>query len=351
MAVPPFLPPFLGLLWPASSASSAPSPLRAARCARFAWGVLAWDVAVVAWGAYVRATGSGAGCGSHWPLCNGEFVPRTGRTETLIELSHRVSSGLALVLTLSLLVSVWRAFPPRHAARRGAAAAMAFMVTEALLGAALVLFELVAHDTSMKRALSVGLHLINTFFLLASTALTASWASGTAPPRLRGQAPVVWALGACFLGMLLVGGSGAVTALGDTLFPPSSLSAGLAQDFAQPGSHVHVFLRLRVLHPVFAAATAVAVVVASGVVRVLRPSAAVRSYSRLTTVLVIVQVAIGLSNVWMLAPVWMQLVHLAFADAVWVSLVLTAGAALAVPQGTKRVEGAGTASDGRPAFT
>ncbi len=43
---------------------------------RYAWGVLLWNVLVALWGAYVRATGSGAGCGSHWPTCNGEILPR-----------------------------------------------------------------------------------------------------------------------------------------------------------------------------------------------------------------------------------------------------------------------------------
>jgi heme A synthase len=247
----------------------------------------------------------------------------------LIELSHRLSSGMALVLTFTLLAWVWLAFPRDHVARKGAAAAGAFMVTEALLGAALVLFELVAHDASMKRALSVGLHLVNTFFLLASTALTASWVSGNPEPRLRarGQGPILWALGTCFVALLFVGASGAVTALGDTLFPPSSLSAGLAEDFSR--AHVHLFVRLRVLHPMLAGATALAIVVAATLLRVLRPTSSVRALSRAAVLLVVVQVAAGLSSVWLLAPVWLQLVHLVLADCVWIVLVLLAGTALA----------------------
>jgi heme A synthase len=303
----------------------------AARCAAFAWGILAYDVAVAAWGAYVRATGSGAGCGSHWPLCNGEIVPHTGRVETLVELSHRLSSGIALVLTFVLLARIWRAFPAHHIARKGALAATGFMAAEALLGAALVLFELVAHDASMKRALSVSLHLVNTFLLLASTALTATWASGTAPPRLRRQGPVSWVLGACFAALLLVGASGAVTALGDTLFPPSSLSTGLAEDFsAAARAHLHLFVRLRVLHPALAAGAAMLVVLSAGFVRTARPVPSVRLFSRLLASLVVAQVGVGLASVWLLAPVWIQLVHLVLADGVWVALVLTSAAALEV---------------------
>ena len=65
------------------------------RLARYAWGVLGINLLVILWGAYVRATGSGAGCGSHWPLCNGEVVPRSAGLATLIEFTHRATSGVA----------------------------------------------------------------------------------------------------------------------------------------------------------------------------------------------------------------------------------------------------------------
>jgi heme A synthase len=297
------------------------------RFARFAWSLLAYDVAVVGWGAYVRATGSGAGCGAHWPLCNGEVVPRSPRLETLVELSHRLTSGLAMVLTLVLLVWAFRAYPRGDVVRRGAVVTSALMMGEALIGAGLVLFQLVAHDESMKRALAVCLHLCNTFLLLGATALTAWWASGGARVRLRGQRVVAWVLGVPLAAMFLVGISGTVTALGDTLFPPTSLAAGFAQDFT-PG--MHVFVRLRGIHPILAATTGGAIVLASGLVRALRPSRAVRVFSRTAAVLVLAQVAAGLLDVLLLAPVWLQLVHLMLADCVWIALVLTTASALGV---------------------
>src|ERR1700722_9946712 len=153
----------------------------------FAWASLGTEILVVAWGAYVRATGSGAGCGRHWPTCNGEILPRAPRIETLIEMSHRLSSGGALIGTLVLFVWAVRVYPRGHRVRRGAGVTTLLMVAEALIGAALVLFELVAHDASMKRALSISLHLINTFLLLASTATTAWWASGGGAVSLRNQ--------------------------------------------------------------------------------------------------------------------------------------------------------------------
>jgi heme A synthase len=291
------------------------------RFARFAWGLLAYDVAVAAWGTYVRATGSGAGCGRHWPLCNGEFVPHAPRVETLVELSHRVSSGGALVLTAVLLVWSWRAYPRGHLVRRGAATTMAFMVAEAAIGAGLVLFALVAHDASAMRALSVSLHLVNTFLLLASTALTAWWASRSASVHVRGQGVAVWTTGVPLAAMLLVGISGVVTALGDTLFPSASIGSGLAQDFAPSA---HLLVRLRALHPLLAGGTAALIVVAAGVARARWPLRSVRILSRIATTLVLAQVGAGLLDMALLAPVWLQIVHLVLAHALWIALVLTA---------------------------
>jgi heme A synthase len=296
------------------------------RLSRFAWGLLGYEILVVAWGDYVRATGSGAGCGRHWPMCNGEILPRAPRMETWIELSHRASSGVALAGTLGLLVWATRAYPRGHRVRRGAYVTAFLMVAEAIIGAGLVLFELVAHDASMKRALSVSLHLVNTFLLLAATALTAWWASGGAAVRLRGQRAVAWPLGLVLAAMIVVGASGAVTALGDTLFPAPSLAAGFAQDF-EVGAHL--FIRLRAIHPMLAAATAAAAVFATGFVRALRPGRAVQITSRLAGGLAVTQVAAGLLDVLTRAPVWMQLVHLSLADFLWVALVLTGAAALA----------------------
>jgi heme A synthase len=301
------------------------------RFARFAWALLGVDVAVVAWGAYVRATGSGAGCGAHWPLCNGEVIPRAPRIETLVELSHRLSSGLAMVLTVVLLVWAFRAYPRRHVVRTAAVVTTCLMMGEALIGAGLVLLQLVARDESLRRAMSVSLHMCNTFLLLGATALTAWWASGGARVRFRGQRAVLWALGIPLAAMFLVGVSGTVTALGDTLFPPTSLAAGLAQDFA-PGEPL--FIRLRTIHPILALSTGVAIVIAGGFVRALRPSRAVRTLSRATAAVVVAQVAAGLLDVALRAPVWLQLVHLALADGVWILLVLTAASALGVePEG------------------
>ncbi|MFN2168955.1 MAG: COX15/CtaA family protein [Anaerolineae bacterium] len=164
------------------------------RFAKYAWFVLFYNIAVVLWGAFVRATGSGAGCGSHWPLCNGEVVPLAPRIETVVEFTHRIMSGLALVGILVLVIWAFRAYPRRHAVRYGAVFSGVFNITEALIGAGLVLLGLVADNESTTRALSMSLHLANTFLLLASLTVTAWWASGGEAIRLRGRNWLIWSL-------------------------------------------------------------------------------------------------------------------------------------------------------------
>ncbi len=295
--------------------------------AKYAWAVLAYNVGVVLWGAYVRATGSGAGCGSHWPLCGGQVIPRSPRVETLIEFSHRVSSGLTLLLVAGLVIWAFRAYSKGHPVRLGAGLAALFTVTEALVGAGLVLFQLVANNASMMRALSVAVHLANTFLLLASLTLTALWASGGRSVRLRGQGISAWLLGLALLGILILGISGAVTALGDTLFPSSSLAQGLRQDFSPTAQFL---IRLRVFHPLIAVSVGIYVIV---VAHFLNPSSSDpetrRFLATALTGLIVAQWLAGITNVALLAPVWMQLLHLLLADLVWIVLVLLAATVLA----------------------
>jgi heme A synthase len=318
------------------------------RFARFAWGVLAYNLGVIAWGAYVRASGSGAGCGSHWPLCDGQVLPRARTTQLVVELSHRLTSGVALLLTVALLVAAFRGYPRGSLVRRGAVATMGFMLAEALVGAGLVLFALVAHDASLKRALSMSVHLTNTFFLLAAMTLTAYWASGGARVRVRGQGLVAWFLGAAMLAMFVLGMSGAVAALGDTLFPARSLAEGLAQDLSGAG---HLFLRLRLWHPFIATLTAALVLGAAQATRVLRPDPRVRTASRTVMIAFGAQYAVGLANVMLLAPIPMQLLHLVMADLVWISLVLLAATTLAEAPAQAPImskNGPGPSSDAPP---
>lgn len=289
--------------------------------AKYAWGVLAFNLLVILWGAFVRATGSGAGCGSHWPLCKGEVIPLSPQVETIIEFTHRISSGISLLLVIVLLVWAIRSYPKRHKVRLGATLSMVFIITEALIGAILVLFSWVAKDASTGRVISVALHQTNTFLLLASLALTAWWASGGKPVYIKGQGIALWALGVGLLGVLILGVSGAVNALGDTLFPVKSLAEGISQDFSPTA---HFLIRLRVWHPIIAITVGMYLIFVSGLIGMFRSEPILRRFVGLLIILIFLQLTAGLVNVLLLAPVWMQLVHLFLADMVWISLVLVA---------------------------
>lgn len=295
---------------------------------RFALGTLLFNLGVIAWGAFVRATGSGAGCGDHWPTCNGAVVPRPERIETLIEFFHRATSGVALLLTVALLALAIRAFPPRHRARRAAGASMVFMIGEAVVGALLVLNHLVADNDSVLRACIMAVHLVNTFLLLGAFVLTWWFARGGPALRLRGQGSVGVLLSFTLAACLATGASGGIAALGDTLFPVSSLAEGLAQDFSPTA---HFLIRLRVLHPLLAVATAGLGVVTAGAAAGAAPHRDARRAAVAVATLFGVQVAAGGLNLLLAAPVWMQLLHLLLADLVWMAVVLLAATTLAVP--------------------
>lgn len=308
---------------------------------RFSWGVLAFNLLVILWGAFVRASGSGAGCGSHWPDCNGSIVPRAESVETAIELTHRATSGLALIAVVVQLVWAFRVLPRGHVARRAASASMILMLTEAAIGAGIVLLELVGQNASAARAGWIALHLVNTFLLVGSLTLTPHLASRepvldasrddetSRGPRLDAGGGIGWLFGIGAVAMLVTGVAGAITALGDTLFPAASLAAGMAAD-ASPTAHFLV--RLRVIHPLIATLAFVYLLMASGLCAMLRPSPEVRRASIVLVVAMLVQMGIGLANIALLAPIWMQLVHLLMADAVWIALVLLGAIALATPR-------------------
>jgi heme A synthase len=294
------------------------------RFAVYAWLVLAYNILVILWGAFVRATGSGAGCGSHWPSCNGQIVPWSPQVATAIEFVHRLTSGLALIAVIVLLVWAIRAFPKGHSVRFGAGLSSLFILIEALLGAVLVLFELVANDTSTARAVMIALHLVNTFLLLGSLTLTAWWASGGPPVQLRQQGWLGWGLAAGFLGILLLGASGAITALGDTLFPATSLTEGLQQKFSPTA---HLLIRLRGLHPLVATVIGIYLILIANLFNTRRPSEVTRRIARIFTMTYVTQFALGALNVGLLAPIWLQLIHLFLSDViliVWILFMATA---------------------------
>lgn len=295
--------------------------------ARFSWGVLAYNLAVIVWGAFVRATGSGAGCGAHWPMCNGEVVPREPSLETMIELTHRATSGLALVLVVAQLMWALNLFPRGHRTRSLAITTMVLMCLEALIGAGIVLLRLVEDDQSVARAGWIAMHLVNTFLLVAALTLT-PWSVTHTERAPSGRGGLSSALSFGAIGLLVIGIAGAITALGDTLFPAESLASGVAADLSDTA---HFLVRLRVIHPVIAALGSVYLLVLAAFLALTRRSGRhgheTRTLSIAVACLVVVQLLAGLLNLALLAPVWMQLVHLVLADLLWIAFVLMSDAA------------------------
>jgi len=283
--------------------------------ARFAWFVVAYNVAVIVWGAYVRATGSGAGCGSHWPLCNGEFLPTTPQTQTVIEFTHRVTSGLSLVLVAILLIWCWRRTAKGDWPRYSAVAAAVLLFNEALLGALLVLFDHVGGlDRSATHAIFLCVHFGNTLLLLAALALTAEGVSSGGRRFSAVRTPYLTiATGLGLVSVMVIGMTGSLASLGDTIFPADSLRHAVVQDFS---SSSHILLRLRVLHPI------AAVIGSIYVLWLLQTFWRKQERSPWMPVTLTAQIVLGAMNVLLVAPVWLQMAHLLVAEMFWILLVL-----------------------------
>lgn len=283
---------------------------------------LVYTVFVIVWGAFVRKTHSGAGCGDHWPLCNGQVVPFQPEIETLIELTHRLTSGLALLISIALFVGVMRRLVKGHPARTSAGLALLFIIIEALLGAGIVIFGLVESDSSVTRAVVIAVHLANTYVLLFFQTLACLHLALNRKLHLVNLLRSGWLL-SFLAGFIVVGSFGAISALGNTLFPAESLMSGMT---AHKDMAAHFLERLKVIHPVLA------VVVGLGAVTYIQtrlsregkiPSMESR-WGNITCLLILLNLGLGVLDVILLAPTWLSLTHLVFADAIWVSFVIFA---------------------------
>ena len=291
---------------------------------RFAWGVLAYFIAVILWGTLVRATGAGAGCGEHWPLCNGTVIQHSASVNTMIEFTHRITSGLSFFAVVGLVVWTFRGTVRGHLARAAAVTSVALTAVEAILGALLVKLGYTAQSQAPHRPAFLALHLTNTLLLLAALTLTAHLLSRR-KGYLRGSIRPVSPFGALgsALVVLTVGVTGSLAALGDTLFPATSLGQALVQDFS-PGSGWLV--RWRWTHPTVAFVASIFLIWL--LVRAAqRPKKGGgqwdnRGLSALVLLLLAGVYILGLLDVVLLAPLWVQVAHLLGADTLWVSLVV-----------------------------
>lgn len=303
-----------------AAVSVGPTRLPSPGLRRFAWMVLVYFVAVILWGTLVRATGSGAGCGAHWPLCNGTVMQHSPKVDTIIEFTHRITSGLSFFSAVGLMVWTLAGTARGHLARGAAVAVVAFTLVEAVIGALLVKLGLTAQSQSPLRAPYLALHLTNTLLLLAALTLTAhllSRSHGYTRNSIRLVAPFGAIAGVVVV--MIVGVTGSLAALGDTLFPATSLGSALAQDFSATSGWL---VRWRWTHPTIAFFASVFLIWL--LVRASRSTAQWdnRGLSALVLILLAAQYVLGVLDVVLLAPLWLQVAHLLGADVLWAALVV-----------------------------
>ncbi len=283
---------------------------RPAAC-RLAWLLVAYTVVIIAWGAWVRLSHSGDGCGDHWPLCNGRAIPLDAPAKTWVEVSHRYSTALYGVLVVALIWISRKRFPASHPARFWPAATLVFTLSEALIGRQLVTMRLVDQSTDLARLIIMPLHLINTSALLFCCVMAAeSFAFGDAP-RLPLPRPVRRAAGFGALALVGVLATGALAALGSHLAPAASLAEGLASDLSQDS---HLAVRLRLLHPVIGLSLALFAPPFLARLITLAPTPAAQAWCRLLRIAVFVAIGGGVLTLISLAPAGLTLTHLTLAN-------------------------------------
>lgn len=294
---------------------------------RVAWAALIYNVLVILWGAVVRLTGAGAGCGEHWPLCNGVVVPQSPTLHTVIEFSHRLTSGASGLLAIGLVALAFVGTARGHPARFGALLSLGLIVLEGLVGGVQVLLGLTATSTDPARGFVQGVHLANTFLLLGALLLTALWASGGPRLRLRGQGHSGALVGAGLALLLVLGMAGAVTALGDLLFLPADGSTPVQTVRGDLGA-VNLIQNLRVIHPMLAVLTSAYLAWLAAWLRRERPGAQVSRWSMALWTMLGLQMLAGFANIALKAPGWLQLTHLLLACIMWLVTVMLSFVAL-----------------------
>ncbi|GMQ86563.1 MAG: hypothetical protein BMS9Abin07_2146 [Acidimicrobiia bacterium] len=300
-----------------------PLPART-RFSYLAWGMLVFTVLVVVGGGIVRATGSGDGCGATWPVCSNRIFPSNPGLETMIEYGHRLMSGVTLLGILALFVWARRLYERNDLVRWGASAALGLIIVEALIGASLVVFGWVDSDASIARMLVVPLHLTNTSLLVGVLTLTAWWSSGNPAPVAANRPGTTRRLGLGAGGLLLVATAGALNALGDTLYPTGDFLSGVRNELAAGAPWL---IQVRVLHPLLAILVGLGIAyltVSMGVGR----GKTTQRLGRAVSWLVLAQFAVGFVNVFLATPLETQVIHLAVANAIWISYVLFAASLL-----------------------
>lgn len=277
--------------------------------------LLIYTVLVILWGAWVRISHSGDGCGDTWPLCNGLLIPEAQRGKTWVEFGHRLMSGVYGILVVYLWYNSLKIFEKTEFPRRAAFATLIFMIIEALLGAKLVLFKLVTTNATPYRAFVMALHQVNSFLLTGSVAFMcfAAGANQEVETKYKIEKYILlpWII-------ILIGVTGAWAALSNSLFPSENLLDGLIQDFS---SNSHFLVRLRIFHPFFAVIGAGGLSLFFWLKFQTTDNLKLQKTALLMTTTLVFGILFGIATLILHAPVWMKIGHLAIAHTLWVLLL------------------------------
>jgi cytochrome c oxidase assembly protein subunit 15 len=290
---------------------------------RFAFALLVYTLIVILWGAWVRISHSGDGCGSSWPLCNGQVIPQVPHAKTWVEFSHRITSGLFGLFVIALVWWGIKISSRTDPVRKALYASLFFMITEALLGAKLVLSGLVGKDDSVYRLSVMSLHQLNSLLLTGSVAMIVLLSIGTFERRSSSESISDRSTSARWLLFLLfsfiaIAITGGFAALSTTLFPSSSLLAGITQDFQE---NAHYLLRLRVSHPILGSLVGGSLALYFWLKSQQQQEASLQRASQQVALCLAAGVVFGFLTLLSLAPIWMKIVHLLLAHLMWIVLL------------------------------
>ena len=267
------------------------------------------SIASILAGAFVRATGSGDGCGATWPTCKGKIIPALSDTSELIEFSHRSVSGVLLVVTLIIFAKT-RKFQKESLVRTVTNYLTFFVIFEALIGAVIVIFEWVGLNSSLPRIIAVPIHLVNTFGLLGSYAILYKILQDYLQNIKNMFNKNFLLISSLFL---LSGATGSITALADVLFPSASFVEGFLADFDRTSE---VLTRLRILHPIISSTLSIVLYVyATGIRKKYNVSV------KPLQTLILIAVFLGVINVLSNIVLPLSILHLAIADFLWISYI------------------------------
>ena len=267
------------------------------------------SIASILAGAFVRATGSGDGCGATWPTCKGKIIPALSDTSELIEFSHRSISGVLLVVTLIIFAKT-RKFQKESLVRTVTNYLTFFVIFEALIGAVIVIFEWVGLNSSLPRIIAVPIHLVNTFGLLGSYAILYKILQDDLQNIKNMFNKNFLLISSLFL---LSGATGSITALADVLFPSASFVEGFLADFDRTSE---VLTRLRILHPIISSTLSIVLYVYATGIR--------KKYNvgvKPLQILILIAVFLGVINVLSNIVLPLSILHLAIADFLWISYI------------------------------